>query len=63
MYQFDYCNNCNHLFTFYETRCNNCNINRFKDLSENKSIDKKMKNFFLCAKLGDIQQSYFSGKK
>jgi hypothetical protein len=62
MYRFDYCEQCSHLFTLSEIQCPNCNVDRFKINSESKPINKRMKKFFFCANLKDIQQSYYGGK-
>jgi hypothetical protein len=61
MFHFDYCENCSHLFKLLKEKCPNCDIDRFKVNSNDKPIEKRMKNFFLCASLKNIQQSYYGG--
>ena len=60
MYHFDYCSACFHLYKLEDSECPNCHCLRFKS-NESVSIDKKMKDFFLCADLQDIQKSFYAG--
>jgi hypothetical protein len=53
-----------HLFVLEELSCPNCQTERFKVDTEGEKIDKRMKDFFFCANLEDIQKSYYqSGLK
>jgi hypothetical protein len=62
MYRFDYCQQCQYLYQFKDVECPNCHINRFQEEKPQiTAIDKKMKSFFLCANLKNIQQSFFGG--
>jgi hypothetical protein len=62
MYRFDYCDACFHLYTLNELQCPNCYVDRFKITTDASiAMDKKMKNFFLCADLKEIQQSFYEG--
>lgn len=51
-----------YLFLLNELQCPTCGMIRFKDNSEKRAMDKRMKNFFFCANLEDVQNSFYQGK-